>query len=102
MPLLDGNGSTRLIRSFEETQPSLKLAEHASHLGRIPIFAISASLQEDLREDYMNIGFDGWIMKPIDFKRLDLLIKGIYDKDTQESCQYKQGEFELGGWFKSI
>lgn len=100
MPLLDGHRSTKLIRSFEASQPRLKLSSHAACLGRIPIFAVSASLLEDLREEYIADGFDGWIMKPIDFKRLDLLIEGICDKDTRDKCMYKKGEFESGGWFK--
>ncbi|KUJ15051.1 uncharacterized protein LY89DRAFT_620335 [Mollisia scopiformis] len=99
MPLLDGHGSTKLIRSFEAVQSS-KLSEHASHRGRIPIFAVLASLLEDSREDYMSTGFDGWVMKPIDFKRLKLLMHAISDKPTREKCLYRKGDFESGGWFK--
>jgi CheY-like chemotaxis protein len=102
MPFLNGSGSTKLIRQYEGIQESLKLSEPAACLGRIPIFAVSASLLEDSREAYMATGFDGWIMKPIDFKRLSILMKGIYDRDTRDMCQYKKGEFESGGWFKSI
>lgn len=102
MPLLDGNGSTKLIRQLEGSQESLKLSESATYLGRIPIFTVSASLLEDSRGDYMAGGFDGWIMKPIDFKRLNVLMKGISDKDTRDMCQYKKGEFESGGWFYRI
>jgi len=65
----------------------------------VPIFAVSASLVERERQTYINAGFDGWILKPIDFKRLNTLLKGIVDDNTRNSCLYKPGEWERGGWF---
>lgn len=99
MPIVDGLTSTKMIRSFEKTHPGNNLSLRASNNGRVPIFAVSASLVERERQTYINAGFDGWILKPIDFKRLNILLLGIVDDDTRSSCLYKPGEWERGGWF---
>ena len=66
MPLLNGFEATERIRGFEQTRESN--SHRASHKinGRIPIFAVSASLFEDQQEELLKLGFDGWILKPID------------------------------------
>ncbi|KAL8948214.1 MAG: hypothetical protein Q9183_007708, partial [Haloplaca sp. 2 TL-2023] len=46
-------------------------------------------------------GFDGWILKPIDFPRLSVLLTGIVDKKTREDCFYQPGQWEQGGWFEN-
>jgi CheY-like chemotaxis protein len=83
MPIVDGLASTKMIRSFEKTHPGNNLSLRASNNGRVPIFAVSASLVERERQTYINAGFDGWILKPIDFKRLNILLLGIVDDDTR-------------------
>ncbi|KAK7419964.1 hypothetical protein QQZ08_010600 [Neonectria magnoliae] len=99
MPIVDGLTSTKLIRATEMAP------EHAGHSflaasnGRIPIFAVSASLIERERETYVDAGFDGWILKPIDFKRLSTLLAGISEEEIRNSCLYEPGEWERGGWF---
>ncbi|TQN69266.1 Cyanobacterial phytochrome B [Colletotrichum shisoi] len=70
-----------------------------SHNGRTPIFAVSASLIERERDKYMDAGFDGWILKPIDFKRLNTLLLGIVEDDVRATCLYAPGKWEYGGWF---
>ncbi|KAI9151644.1 Cyanobacterial phytochrome B [Paramyrothecium foliicola] len=101
MPIVDGLTSTKMIRAHEQA------AEHGGHSalaganGRVPIFAVSASLVEKEREMYIQAGFDGWILKPIDFKRLNMLLTGIYDDGARESALYVPGEWERGGWFRS-
>lgn len=100
MPIVDGLTSTKMIRSFEKLRSGQShLSARAAGNGRVPIFAVSASLVERERQTYINAGFDGWILKPIDFKRLNVLLLGIVDDDTRQSCLYKQGEWEKGGWF---
>jgi len=99
MPMVDGLTSTKIIRAWEDD------ANHAGHSplaqpnGRIPIFAVSASLVEKDRAIYMNAGFDGWILKPIDFKRLNTLLQGITNDAIREACLYEEGGWEMGGWF---
>ena len=99
MPIVDGLNSTKMIRSFEKTHAGSKLSKRAANLGRTPIFAVSASLLENERGMYMDTGFDGWILKPIDFRRLTLLLSGIVDEGARDSCLYQPGRWEQGGWF---
>jgi hypothetical protein len=66
---------------------------------RIPIMAVSASLVEREKETYSSAGFDGWILKPIDFKRLETLLLGIVDDVVRNAALYVPGEWERGGWF---
>jgi CheY-like chemotaxis protein len=75
------------------------LAPRPSLNGRIPIFAVSASLVEREYQTYIDAGFDGWILKPIDFKRLGILLEGIVDEEVRNTCLYRTGEWERGGWF---
>ena len=100
MPIVDGLTSTKMIRSQEKANPGQNLSRHAALIGRIPIFAVSASLVERQTAMYIDTGFDGWILKPIDFKRLDTLLHGISDSQTRDDCLYKKGEWEKGGWFR--
>ncbi|MCJ1282404.1 Light-sensor Protein kinase [Xylographa opegraphella] len=99
MPIVDGLTSTKMIRSYEKSNPTDSLSRRATLNGRVPILAVSASLVEKERQTYVNGGFDGWILKPIDFKRLSVLLLGIVQTSTRESCVYKRGEWEKGGWF---
>lgn len=48
---------------------------------------------------YIDAGFDGWILKPISFPRLSVLIKGIVDEEARASSLYEAGKWEKGGWF---
>ncbi|KAK3181993.1 hypothetical protein K4F52_006732 [Lecanicillium sp. MT-2017a] len=99
MPIVDGLTSTKMIRSMEKSSEHSGLSELAERNGRVPIFAVSASLVEEQRETYIEAGFDGWILKPIDFKRLGTLMDGICDDSMRESCLYEPGQWERGGWF---
>lgn len=100
MPIVDGLTSTKMIRSFEKANPAIQLSARAAPNGRVPIFAVSASLVERQRQTYVDAGFDGWILKPIDFKRLNTLLSGIVDENTRNSCLYEVGQWERGGWFQ--
>lgn len=90
-----------MIRSMEAS------ADHRGHSvlsltnHRISIFAVSASLVEREKQTYIDAGFDGWILKPIDFKRLNILLAGITDVDVRNTCLYEPGQWERGGWFGS-
>ena len=99
MPIVDGLTSTKIIRSHSKTHPTAPLSIRASHNHRIPIFAVSASLVEKDRQIYIDAGFDGWILKPVDFKRLGVLLEGIVEDKIRMKCLYKAGEWERGGWF---
>lgn len=88
-----------MIRSYEKSHPCAALSARASVNGRVPIIAVSATLAEKDRELYMEAGFDGWILKPINFKRLSELMRGIVDGSVRSACLYTTGGWERGGWF---
>lgn len=100
MPIVDGLMSTKMIRTFEHTDDHAGLSSIANH-GRIPIIAVSASLLEREKDTYVSAGFDGWILKPIDFKRLETLLLGIVDDTVRGDSLYVEGEWERGGFFTS-
>lgn len=99
MPIVDGLKSTRMIRSFEKTHLAIDFSDRAGCNGRVPVFAVSASLVERERQLYFDGGFDVWILKPIDFKRLSTLLAGIVKEDIRERCLYEHGAWERGEWF---
>lgn len=100
MPLLNGYEATERIRVVEgEIKiPSERLAHKLN--GRIPIFAVSASLFEAQREEMYALGMDGWILKPIDFKRLKIILRGVTDPTQRARDVYRKGasSWEQGGW----
>ncbi|KAF9807670.1 hypothetical protein IEO21_08128 [Rhodonia placenta] len=102
MPLLNGFEATQRIRQIEqERQVELHRVSHKLN-GRIPIFAVSASLFEDQREELFKLGFDGWILKPIDFKRLKIILRGVVDAAQRGRDVYNPaGNWEVGGWLKA-
>lgn len=99
MPIVDGMTSTKMIRSFEKSHPTHMLSTRATLNGRVPIIAVSASLVEKERQNYIDYGFDGWIMKPIRFERLSELLNGIVDAKIRGENLYQPGNWERGGWF---
>ncbi|KAF7314265.1 ATP-binding cassette transporter [Mycena kentingensis (nom. inval.)] len=98
MPILDGYGATKRIRSLEKSTPPPKHCRSANG-GHIPILAVSASLMERNREELANYGVDGWLLKPIDFKRLKIILQGVTDKTQRQAEKYVPGcSWEAGGW----
>lgn len=103
MPILDGFGATKAIRKLEaasfaesSTIPTDRTSMRLN--GRIPIFAVSASLREKQREEMHDLGMDGWILKPIGFDRLRTIMKGITDLEQRQRDKYQPGKWEVGGW----
>ncbi|CAL1713504.1 unnamed protein product [Somion occarium] len=99
MPLLNGYEATERIRALESESSfsSRRLSQRLN--GRLPIFAVSASLFEEHREEMYKLGIDGWILKPIDFKRLRIILKGVTDLTQREKDVYRSGcNWEIGGW----
>lgn len=52
------------------------------------------------REKYIDTGFDGWILKPVNFQRVDTLLKGIVEEEVREACLFEPGQWERRGWFE--
>lgn len=100
MPVMDGIAGTKAIRAWERDPSHPGLSHLARRNGKIPVFAVSASLVEENREVYMEAGFDGWIPKPVDFGRLCTIVAGITDEESRTACLYRPGKWEVGGWFE--
>ncbi|KAF5868223.1 putative histidine kinase-group viii protein [Botrytis fragariae] len=103
MPILNGFLSTTLIRSFLTTTSPLPLmSPRAKIYGRLPIIAVSASLEETKRDEYIDRGFDGWILKPIDFRVLEEMLKSVEDEGRREGLVYgREGvKWSKGGWLR--
>lgn len=102
MPILDGFGAAEQIRRIETGNPlpiaSIRPSTDLNN-SRIPIFAVSASLKESQRTFMIDKGMDGWILKPIDFNRLRVIMKGITDVEQRNKDVYRPGrDWEKGGW----
>ena len=102
MPICNGQDSCRRIRECEEKRKGSALANRPpSHVlnGRIPIFAVSATLDYSMRQEMCDIGMDGWLLKPIDFNRLRNLLKGLTHLEIRDQDLWKPGHvWEKGGW----
>ena len=64
IPVMDGIAATTSIRANEE-------------MRQIPIIALTAHQELELRNEAKASGFDAYITKPIDVDFLDELIKGL-------------------------
>ncbi|MCO5590079.1 hypothetical protein L7F22_044048 [Adiantum nelumboides] len=102
MPICNGQDSCRRIRECEDKRKGSELANRpAPHIlnGRIPIFAVSATLDYSMRQEMSDIGMDGWLLKPIDFNRLRNLLKGLTHLEIRDQDTWKPGHaWEKGGW----
>ena len=79
MPVLDGLAATRAIRS----------AERASGRRRTPIIAVSANAMNHQVSDYLAVGMDDHVPKPIELARLHgAIIKSVsadFEQDQDEA-----------------
>ncbi|KAF2434152.1 hypothetical protein EJ08DRAFT_494567 [Tothia fuscella] len=101
MPLVDGSEGTRMIRQAERKIRGEDIATSLAlnHRLGVPIFAVSATLRKEQESVFKEAGFDGWLLKPIDFKRLRLLLDGALLESARNDGQYHVAEFNMGGWF---
>lgn len=103
MPILDGFGAAEQIRQIEKTNPlPLDAVRPSTDLNNgIPIFAVSASLKESQREFMLEKGMDAWFLKPINFGRLGVLLRGLTDLQQRQKDLYHPGvDWEFGGWMR--
>jgi light-regulated signal transduction histidine kinase (bacteriophytochrome)/CheY-like chemotaxis protein len=103
MPICNGQDACKRIRQHEKQQGrDHKIANRpAAHIlnGRIPIFAVSATLDQSMRQEMCDIGMDGWLLKPIDFNRLRTLLKGLTHLEERQRERWAPGHvWEKGGW----
>ncbi len=64
LPVMDGIAATEKIRATDG-------------LGSVPVIAVTAHQETDFREGAKAAGFDAYVTKPIEFKWLSELIKGL-------------------------
>jgi PAS domain S-box-containing protein len=69
MPVLDGPSATRRIREEEQ----------ATGRARTPIVALTANAMAHQVEEYMALGMDGFVAKPIDVQRLFEVIERVLE-----------------------
>lgn len=98
MPLVDGYIATEMIREFEKANPRL-LSPTAQVYGRTPIFAVSASLKPSHLHKILKTGFDGWVIKPVNFKRLNMYLLGAFSEEGRKAAAFDPAQFLAGGWF---
>lgn len=101
---MNGIDASRNIRRVEGEHPT---ADHetrpSARLNRgIPILAVTASLPERDRQTIVDAQLDGWLLKPIDFKRLRTLLRGATDKEARRQELYRPGQWERGGWLSDV
>lgn len=122
MPILNGLEATERIRTVEKVSPlslpptpgspsapsspiasnsQLQRLSHTLNDSRIPIFAVSASLRESQRDELLAYGVDGWILKPIDFRRLGEILRSCVDSEQRDRNVWEAGRWERGGWLRS-
>jgi hypothetical protein len=89
------NSLAPLSASSSKKEP----ADRAQITGRVPIFAVSASLNQHTQESLSAAGFDGWLSKPIDFKRLGVVLEGVGSREARIQAKSAPGDFKRGGWF---
>jgi hypothetical protein len=81
----------KLYKPFEDLRrQSLAISLTACH-GSYPIFAVSTPL-EPVEREYMELfDMDGSILKPIDFKRMNAMLKGITNHEHRRQEAWEPG-----------
>jgi len=101
---MNGVEASRNIRRIERESPvdADKQRETSRLNVGIPILAVSASLPERERPTIVDAELDGWLLKPIDFKRLRRLMRGALIPEARDPEIYRPGQWERGGWLHSF
>ncbi|TQS38651.1 hypothetical protein Golomagni_00840 [Golovinomyces magnicellulatus] len=100
MPLVDGVLSTRMIRIAEKEAKHRNGSDTSQTVKqRVTIIAFSSTLEEESRFDYIQSGFDGWLLKPVNIQRLEQMLHGLVDPKLRTDALYVPGQLNKGGWF---
>ncbi|KAK4185997.1 putative signal transduction histidine-protein kinase [Podospora australis] len=97
MPGVDGMESLRKIREIEHQNPTP--SRTVQSCGRVPVFVVSGMLRREDEQKYKDAGFDGWMPKPIDMRKLNTYLAGAMDLAARRLGLYDESHFALGGWF---
>jgi len=83
MPEMDGIEAVKIIRH--------KIAKKIDYVKNVPIIALTANAIVGTNKMFLENGFDDFLSKPIDVKKLDeILTKYIYKKYGEEKHQEKE------------
>ncbi|WVW81624.1 hypothetical protein I302_103619 [Kwoniella bestiolae CBS 10118] len=99
MPIMDGRQAAEAIRKLESKLEPQTQIDPLRVDGRIPIFAVSASLYESDRANLAE-HFDGWLLKPLDFSRVRVLLAALEDPVKRSAEVYVNGHWEKGGYLR--
>lgn len=91
LQILNGFEAAAGIRALEAASDVPLCDQRPSTIlnGRIPILAVSASLHERAKHTIEEVGIDGWILKPVDFRRLASLMRGAIDREKRWEEVYR-------------
>jgi len=70
MPILDGIETTKHIRTYPEM----------THVSNIPIIALTAHAMPEDRDNFLKVGMNDYISKPVSFEQLAISIKRIFSE----------------------
>ncbi|TIB68509.1 hypothetical protein E3Q24_03638 [Wallemia mellicola] len=105
MPIKDGYESCKAIRNAEKEGKIKSRIWHELN-GRLPIFAVSASISPSHHGVLIESGFDAFFTKPINFDLLsNRLIASLVDKEKYSQSVYNEESresFERGGFLRNI
>jgi PAS domain S-box-containing protein len=87
MPGMDGIEAVRIIRN----------EIGSSYARQVTIIALTANAVEGIREMFLGGGFNDFISKPIDIKRLDMVLNQQI-RDKQNAATLREAEMQARGW----
>ncbi|KAI9367923.1 hypothetical protein BJX61DRAFT_547027 [Aspergillus egyptiacus] len=99
LPKSDGWKAARLIRDAEAVYNLIRRRK-TDHF-RVPLLALSETVDERNRDLYIHEGFDGWLTKPLTLSRLKELLESLQSEELRRHSAYTPGMWHRGGWFVS-
>ena len=83
MPEMDGVETTAAIRLWEKEQEELRNKNMVAKQTKVPIIALTANAVSELKEMFIENGFNDFLAKPIDISKLDEILGRWIPKEKQ-------------------
>lgn len=80
---MSGYEAVRTIRLHETAESYSHRLGTLLNADRLPVFACSAHVEGDQLLALAEMGFDGFLSKPIDMKKLKRLVAGVEDAESR-------------------
>ncbi|KAL4806369.1 hypothetical protein BDV18DRAFT_160436 [Aspergillus unguis] len=97
---ITGCMAVRMIRETEYQEYVARYKPYRGIVRRIPIIVLTEGETEKKREYYIECGFDGWLVKPLDYDRMTALVDSVLDDGLRRQNVYIPGiPWTEGGWF---